>query len=649
MAKPETVGSSQTLAEWQIIHSYSGDNPEDAITSLILDELANNTLRSPEEWAKDFQHVEIDATQISNVLERICEGIADYEDPLAVIEEFAKIIPQGQFNEAIKQKYPKFVDAITTAKQMFESAQNYLERKEKEFTPTVGSWISKVIDGIVSVIEAILSAFGLESFFRPSESDIQADFKGQKIMMLISLFSMMTAILLPVLGPELGGMIIGGVLLGIIALSLIYPLVRPAPSQINLGQNWTKLYNEGNLPVVDGRKHIVDELAETLIANRDVKTHPMLIGKTGVGKTETVKALVEGIERGDYPELKGKRVFYFNMADLVSNRDMFGSGNKIISQIREKIGRHADDIILIFDEIHLACQKKGKTAIADQLKTMLDPGNKGFSHVIGITTEEEYYRDIFVDHSAFARRFKTIKVGNTTDEETLGILNNSLLKQAPKLILEKKLVSTLLDKTKEQFGEDAAQPATALRILSQCVHRTSQTQKSETEKAVETLRHKICLYLSQGSAGQGEDLLPYNHDEIDLGQLETQLRDLEAKLETEKRELEAFFKKRDRLDDVKVDTLRKVMKVANFQRESLSAQEKQQVKAFALMSHYLAPAMEKRVRAEAERLGVKTTIDSTLIDEVIADQLESDRRVKEAIAAGKQSMSRRAELTTAEQ
>ena len=124
---------------------------------------------------------------------------------------------------------------------------------------------------------------------------MHSQMKGQKVMMLIGLFSLLSAVLIPVLGPALGGMIVGGALLGIAALSLIYPYSRPAPTFLPLAQNWTQLYEKGQLPVVSGRKESVDEIAATLIGGKGVKMHPMLIGKSGVGKTENG----ESSRRGD--------------------------------------------------------------------------------------------------------------------------------------------------------------------------------------------------------------------------------------------------------------------------------------------------------------------------------------------------------------
>ena len=276
--------------------------------------------------------------------------------------------------------------------------------------------------------------------------------KGQKVMMLIGLFSLLSAVLIPILGPALGGMIVGGALLGIAALSLIYPYFRPAPTFLPLAQNWSQLYEKGELPVVSGRKESIDEIAATLIGGKGVKMHPMLIGKSGVGKTETAKAFVEAIARGDYPALAGKQVFYFNTADIVNNKEMFGSGNKILSQLSKAVGAHRENMIFIFDEIHLACQDRETSVIADQLKTMLDPGNNdGFPYVIGITTEEEFARDIYQRHSAFARRFHRIPIASTSPEETAEILGSSALRNGAHLILEKGALKSLVEKTEKAF------------------------------------------------------------------------------------------------------------------------------------------------------------------------------------------------------
>src|SRR5205085_1295374 len=139
-------------------------------------------------------------------------------------------------------------------------------------------------------------------------------------------------------------------------------------------ENWTKQVQNGGF-VAQGRKESLDEIANIIKMNR----HAILVGPSRVGKSLTAKAFAQAVERGDYPELKGKVVFRINTTDIVGQKASFlGGGNNILNKISAAMGRHRDDIILVLDEIHMACKNNEK--IADQLKTFLDEAGE-FPHV----------------------------------------------------------------------------------------------------------------------------------------------------------------------------------------------------------------------------------------------------------------------------
>jgi hypothetical protein len=556
------------------------------------------------------------------------------------VDGLAKVIPLEALQNAIRTQHPLHVNALQTAKEMFHEAKYYLETTESKASPGLRQRLAGIIDSLISILESILKAFGIADFFKASESALESEFKGQKIMMLVSLFSMTSAILLPLIGAELGAMILGGTLLGIAALSLIYPWFKPASSKLPRAENWSQQFREGNLIVAEGRKGTMDDIARTLIASKNAKTHVMLIGKTGIGKTETAKSFVQAVERGDYPELKGKTIHYINTAELLGSTEMFSSANKILSQISEAMGRHRENYILIFDEIHIACQKSKDTVLSEQLKTMLDQGKENFPYVIGITTEEEFFREIYVNNAAFARRFKRITLENTETQETLQILNNALLKQAPKAILEQGALQSLLQKTQAAFGQRAAQPAVSLKILSQCIRHISDSQRSPLEARVDQLKQRIRGLYSQGAVGQGFGLLSYGRAN-QACHLEEELRQLEAGLLREKEELARLYRDRDQLAEVKTAAFRTVVKTAHIAPAALSTNLKNQLGAFLLQSHYLAPALEARIRARANQSGIKTVINPALIDEVIAKELENDRRAQEAVQRGRDQIAAR--------
>jgi len=607
-----------------------------------LDALSQRVVQAARSRCSLFGHsaLQRELTHLNpHELKRLLDACVSEISPKEV-DALAKVIPLEALEKAVRTQYPLHVNALQTAKEMFHEAKYYLETTKSQVSPTLRTRLAAIFDSFIAILESILKAFGIADFFKASESALESEFKGQKIMMLVSLFSMMSTLLLSLIGAELAALSLGGTLLGIAALSLIYPHFKPASAKLPRAENWSQQFREGNLFAAEGRKGTLDDIARTLVASKNAKTHVMLIGKTGIGKTETVKSFVQAVERGDYPELKGKTIHYINTAELLSSTEMFSNSNKILSQISDAMGRHRENYILIFDEIHIACQKTKDMMLSEQLKTMLDQGKENFPYVVGITTEEEYFREIYVNNAAFARRFKRISIENTEPQETLKILNNALLKKAPKAIVEQGALQALLQKTQAAFGQEAAQPAVSLKILSQCIKQISDSQKTPLETRVDQLRERIRGLYSQGAVGQGNGLLPYGRAS-EAPQLEEELRRLEIVLAREKEELAQLYQHRDQLSAVKTAAFQTVLKTANIASAALSTKHKHQLGAFLLQSHFMAPALEAKIRARATQHGINVVINPALIDEVIARELENDRRAQEAVQRGREQIAAR--------
>lgn len=557
------------------------------------------------------------------------------------MDTLAQLLPLQPLQDAIRTEYPLHISALQSAKEMFQKAQYFIHTTESKISPTLCTRLSGIFRSIISILESLLNAFGIADFFKPADNAIASEFKAQKILMLLTLFTTMSTILIPLLGAEMASIILGGTLLTISALSIIYPYIKPASAKLPRAENWSQQYREGNLLTSGGRKATLDEIAKTLISSKLAKTHVMMIGKTGIGKTETAKAFVEAVERGDYPELKGKEIHYFNTAELLGSTEMFSNANKILSQISEAMGKHRENYILIFDEIHMACQKKENSVLSEQLKTLLDAGKENFPYVIGITTEEEFLREIYVNNAAFARRFKCIALENTDDVETIKILNNVFLKQAPTAFLAPDALQTLLQKTKMGLGQEAAQPGSSLKILSQCIKRIETPKKSTLAARIEKLRNQLQAIHSEAAVGHGNGIPLYSKPSNE-SQIQEKLQKLEIQFAKEQEELTRLQQDRVRLAKVKTDTYKSVLRVARTASTTLSNSDQKQCKAFLLQSHFLAPLLEKRIRTAAEKHGLKITLDADLIDEVITEEALHRQKAQAAVERGKAQISSRA-------
>ena len=298
----------------------------------------------------DLSHsfTDLTTTQVEELLAVVTKKMSSINDPEKQIEAFAGLVPLEKLQEIVRQKYPSFQDALTDAKSKIAIAKDFLEKTKGSASPTAYSTASYCFDVMISIIESILNSFGVADFFKPADNAFSGDMKSQKIMSLMYFASFLTTTLVAFFPPPVVAIAVGGSLVTIGVLSLIFPLFKPMPSQLPEAKNYSRMFRMGELRGVEGRKKTLDEIARTLVESKSVKKHPLLVGKSGIGKTKAVEAFVKAVERGDYPELKGKQVFYFSTGNLVNAREMFSGANNILSRINEAIGRHRENI-------HLQC------------------------------------------------------------------------------------------------------------------------------------------------------------------------------------------------------------------------------------------------------------------------------------------------------
>jgi hypothetical protein len=603
-------------------------NEIDQISKRIWDVLKSGYTPKKTQLEQDITHIKPE--ELKEILTTFFDEAVTsetIEDPSLTMEKLAAIIPFEQLQEAVGKDQKT---ALMKAKSMFNQAKYYLENSQARASPTLLSNIEAILDSVLSFIESILDAFGVARLFKHPESHFQSQFNFQKIMMLVSFFSMLTTMLIPLLGPMIAAPIIGGTLLLIGVLSVIYPLISPLPLHLPHAKNWSKefLQNDAvSLSLLKARKNILDTMANTLIKNSDgkLKKHPLLIGKSRVGKTQTAKALVHAIERGDYPELKGKKVFYINTTKLCKKGDLW-EGKDPIEQISAAMGRHKENIILVFDEIHVAFQGEKNAIVGQKLKEMLDP-NGDFPYVIGITTSQEFLNNISLDE-AFVNRFNPITLENTSPEITKEILNKSILTSESKPFCEKGIAEMIHKKTSEQ---NWTQPYSSLVLLKECMQLTSDMQESQLKKDIQVLMNKK-EFLASNSSVNPIDFENPDETSYAIEELEEKINALSLQLKKETEKIDLLFQRKDQISDVKLETFRTVMKVAMLKGNTpLTTENKAQLNAFLLMSHFLSPALEKFVKNQSKKLGIQAVIDEAVIESAFKKQKELEDKKNNAV------------------
>ncbi|MFA5948060.1 MAG: ATP-dependent Clp protease ATP-binding subunit [Candidatus Gracilibacteria bacterium] len=172
-------------------------------------------------------------------------------------------------------------------------------------------------------------------------------------------------------------------------------------------------------PVI-GRKKEIDRVISIL--SRKTKNNPVIIGESGVGKTAVVEGLAQAIANEKVPDnMLNKKILSLSMSSVVAGTKYRGEFEERIKQIIEEASS-VSNVVLFIDELHTiigAGSAEGSLDAANILKPAL---SRGKIQLIGATTTNEYRKNIEKD-SALERRFQPITVEETSEDETLDILN----------------------------------------------------------------------------------------------------------------------------------------------------------------------------------------------------------------------------------
>ncbi len=189
----------------------------------------------------------------------------------------------------------------------------------------------------------------------------------------------------------------------------------------NFGKDITALARQDKLDPVVGREKEIERVSQIL--SRRKKNNPLLIGEPGVGKSAIAEGLaLRIIQKKVSRVLYGKRLVTLDLASLVAGTKYRGQFEERMKAVMNELEKN-DDIILFIDEIHTIVGAGGATGSLDASNMFKPALAKGEIQCIGATTLDEYRQSIEKD-GALERRFQKVLVEQTTEEETIEILQN---------------------------------------------------------------------------------------------------------------------------------------------------------------------------------------------------------------------------------
>jgi ATP-dependent Clp protease ATP-binding subunit ClpB len=198
------------------------------------------------------------------------------------------------------------------------------------------------------------------------------------------------------------------------------PAKPDAPTVWPYGRDLTAAARQGDLDPVIGRDAELARLIQ--IFGRKTKNNPVLIGRSGVGKTAIVEGLALRIVEGAVPAgLLGKRLVSLDLAALVAGSSFRGEFERRLKDAINLVATSQGEFLLLVDELHMivgAGASEGGMDVGNMLKPMLARGDL---KLIGASTPEEYRLRIEKD-AALERRFQPVVVDPPSLADTVEIL-----------------------------------------------------------------------------------------------------------------------------------------------------------------------------------------------------------------------------------